>query len=124
MRFPTPIPLRMFPRTTRIFSSCFLRTPSRTIRLSLTLPVTTFSCMDQGPSGSPPKPNVTVVPGEDRVTLYWDNASENSIDPLTGFNDFEGYKIYRSEDPAFSDIYTISDANGTPFLGKPLLQNG
>ena len=72
----------------------------------------------------PPKPNVTVVPGEDRVTLYWDNASENSIDPLTGFNDFEGYKIYRSEDPAFSDIYTISDANGTPFLGKPLLQNG
>lgn len=72
----------------------------------------------------PPKPNVTLVPGKDRVTLYWDDAAENSIDPLTGINDFEGYKIYRSEDPTFSDIYTISDANGTPFLAKPFLQNG
>jgi hypothetical protein len=72
----------------------------------------------------PPKPNVTAVPGDGRVTLYWDRAAEVAIDPLTGINDFEGYKIYRSEDPTFSDVFTITDANGTPFLGKPFLQNG
>ena len=72
----------------------------------------------------PPKPNVTAVPGERKVTLYWDNASEGTVDPLTGVNDFEGYKIYRSEDPTFSDVFTITDANGSPFLGKPYAQNG
>jgi len=72
----------------------------------------------------PPKPNVTVVPGNGRVTLYWDDVAENAIDPLTGTKDFEGYKIYRSEDPTFSDVYTITDANGSPFLGKPLTQRG
>ncbi|MBI3111091.1 MAG: hypothetical protein HYZ01_05920 [Ignavibacteriales bacterium] len=72
----------------------------------------------------PPKPNVTVVPGDRRVTLYWDTAAERAIDPLTGVNDFEGYKIYRSEDPTFSDIYTVTDANGNPFLGRPFTQNG
>lgn len=72
----------------------------------------------------PPKPNVVAVPGDGRVTLYWDEASENALDPLTGLNDFEGYKIYRSEDPTFADIYTITDANGSPFLGRAMLQNG
>jgi len=72
----------------------------------------------------PPKPNLTVIPGRDRVTLYWDDVAEHSIDPLTGTNDFEGYKIYRSQDPNFSDVFTITDANGTPFLGKPFQQDG
>ncbi len=72
----------------------------------------------------PPKPNVTAVPGDGYVTLYWDNVSENAVDPLTGENDFEGYKIYRSEDYTFADVFSITDANGTPFLGKPYTQNG
>lgn len=72
----------------------------------------------------PPKPNVTAVPGNGKVTLYWDTASEGTVDPLTGVYDFEGYKIYRSEDPTFSDVFTITDANGSPFLGKPYTQNG
>ncbi len=72
----------------------------------------------------PPKPNVTAVPGDGRVNLFWDDVAETSVDPLTGVNDFEGYKIYRSEDPTFADIYTITDANGVPFLAKPLSQNG
>ncbi len=72
----------------------------------------------------PPKPNVTAVPGDGYVTLYWDDVAERSTDPLTGVNDFEGYKVYRSEDFTFSDVFTITDANGTPFLGRPLQQNG
>ncbi len=72
----------------------------------------------------PPKPNLTAVAGDKRVTLYWDNIAESTIDPLTNVNDFEGYKIYRSEDPTFSDVFTITDANGVPFLGKAFVQNG
>ncbi|MBM2846742.1 MAG: hypothetical protein HW407_2054, partial [Bacteroidetes bacterium] len=72
----------------------------------------------------PPKPKVTAVPSDGRVTLYWDDAAEHAVDPLTGTEDFEGYKIYRSEDPTFSDVFTITDANGTPFLGRAFLQNG
>jgi len=47
----------------------------------------------------PEKPHVTAVPGDKKVTLYWDDVSEESNDPLTG-KDFEGYVIYRSTDPS------------------------
>ncbi len=30
------------------------------------------------------------------VALYWDRTAEESIDPVTGRRDFEGYRIYRS----------------------------
>lgn len=68
----------------------------------------------------PAKPIVTAVPGDHKVTLYWDAKAEQSVDPLTGEKDFEGYKIYRSRDYTFSDVYTITDGNGVPFLGTPL----
>ena len=73
---------------------------------------------------SPPdKPKLSVVPGDGRVTLYWDTKSEESIDPLSSKKDFQGYKIYRSQDYNFTDVYTITDANGNPFLGKPLFDS-
>lgn len=68
----------------------------------------------------PIKPKVTAVPGDHKVTLYWDSEAEESIDPLSGEKDFQGYKIYRSRDYTFSDIYQITDGNGIPFLGQPL----
>jgi hypothetical protein len=71
----------------------------------------------------PPKPTLTAVAGNGRVTLYWDTKAENSIDPLTNTNDFEGYKIYRSRDYTFKDVFTISDGFGNPFLGEPLYDN-
>ncbi len=64
----------------------------------------------------PIKPILTAVPGDGRVTLYWDTRAEESVDPLTGKKDFLGYKIYRSRDYTFSDIYTITDARGNPTL--------
>ncbi len=72
----------------------------------------------------PPKPKVRAVPGDHRVTLYWDTGAEQAMDPLTGVNDFEGYKIYRSEDYTFSDVFKVTDANGAPFLGSAFQQNG
>ncbi|MDA0986412.1 MAG: hypothetical protein O3A55_02225 [Bacteroidetes bacterium] len=68
----------------------------------------------------PPKPVVRSVAGNGRVTLYWNTDSENAKDPLTNENDFMGYKIYRSEDYTFSDVFSITDGAGYPFLGKAL----
>lgn len=68
----------------------------------------------------PEKPKVTVVPGDEKVTLYWDNIAESSVDPISGKEDFEGYVIYRSLDPQFLDQQTITDANGSRFLFEPL----
>ena len=44
----------------------------------------------------PPSPRLHVVPGDRRVTLYWDNTPESAIDPITRLEDFEGYRIYSS----------------------------
>ena len=68
----------------------------------------------------PDKPTLTAVPGNGKVTLYWDTKSEQSFDPFTRTQDFEGYKVYRSRDYTFSDVYTITDGKGVPFLGQAL----
>ncbi|MGE5315920.1 MAG: hypothetical protein ACM3Q4_14600 [Acidobacteriota bacterium] len=67
----------------------------------------------------PDKPVVTAVPGDKKVTLYWDNGAESSTDPILG-NDFEGYVIYRSTNPQFTDINLVTDGFGTPLLYQPL----
>lgn len=33
---------------------------------------------------------------ESSVVLYWDRSAERSVDPVTGRQDFEGYRVYRS----------------------------
>ncbi|MFZ5517825.1 MAG: hypothetical protein ACOY90_14370 [Candidatus Zhuqueibacterota bacterium] len=47
-------------------------------------------------SEGPSPPNVTAVPQNGKVTLYWDRSAETSEDFITGYQDFEGYKIYRT----------------------------
>ena len=68
----------------------------------------------------PEKPIITAVPGDEQVTLFWDNKAEESIDPISDQYDFEGYVIYRSTDPQFLDQQTITDDFGTKFLFEPL----
>ena len=70
----------------------------------------------------PDKPTLTAVPGDHQVTLYWDRRAEATIDPVLRTKIFEGYKIYKSTDPNFSDIFTITDANGSPQGYRPLQQ--
>jgi len=69
----------------------------------------------------PRKPNVTVVPGDHKVTLYWDKVAEGSIDHIYG-KDFEGYRIYRATDPNFMETQLISDAYGNLTFNKPMAQ--
>jgi hypothetical protein len=67
----------------------------------------------------PITPHMTALPGDKKVTLYWDSRAEASIDPVTG-KDFEGYVIYRSTDPSFNDIQKVTDGRAVPFLSEPL----
>jgi len=70
----------------------------------------------------PEKPKVTVVPGDEKVTLYWDDTAERSYDTFLGEFDFEGYKIYKSTDPGFLDAYRITSGYGDPTLFSPSAQ--
>ncbi|MGD0339573.1 MAG: hypothetical protein ABSB78_12390 [Bacteroidota bacterium] len=70
----------------------------------------------------PDLPTLTAVPSDKRVTLYWDRVAEETIDPLIQTKTFEGYKIYRSTDPTFNDILTITDGSGTAAGYQPLKQ--
>ena len=47
---------------------------------------------------APVRPILTGVAGNQKAILYWNSASELSVDPFTGEADFEGYRIYRSKD--------------------------
>ncbi len=67
----------------------------------------------------PTLPKVTAVPGDRKVTLYWDNSAEQSVDPITG-KDFEGYTIYRSTRPDFADDQVVTDGHASSFLYEPL----
>ena len=72
-------------------------------------------------SKAPYVPTLTGVPGDGRVTLYWDDFAEQSEDPITG-KDFEGYRIYRSTDPGWNDMKGITDGQGSVTYRKPLAQ--
>ena len=69
----------------------------------------------------PDKPTIWAVPGDGRVTLYWDDIAEASFDPVTGM-DFEGYKIYRATDPGFNEVFTITDGLGRKVFHQPIAQ--
>lgn len=44
----------------------------------------------------PPTPTLRVQAGDHKVYLAWDDAAQTGADPLSGVNDFAGYKLYRS----------------------------
>jgi hypothetical protein len=64
---------------------------------------------------------IAAIPGDRKVTLIWDTRAEKSRDPVYE-EDFDLYNIYRSTDPAFNDIKTITDAFGNPLLWEPMAQ--
>ncbi|GBD92516.1 hypothetical protein BMS3Abin05_00088 [bacterium BMS3Abin05] len=70
---------------------------------------------------APYLPSLTAVPGDNKVTLYWDDKAELSKDPISGY-DFEGYRIYRSSDPGFNDPTPITNGYGSKTYIKPMAQ--
>ncbi len=78
-------------------------------------------------ANAPLTPTLTAIPGDNKVTLYWNDEAESSFDKYInniGGNgrDFEGYRIYRSSDPAFQDPYIITNAQGSPSFRLPIKQ--
>lgn len=45
----------------------------------------------------PPSPTLRVVPGQGRLSLFWTRDPEDFLDPKSREQDFEGYRIYVSE---------------------------
>ncbi|MDZ7262630.1 MAG: hypothetical protein ONB05_11065 [candidate division KSB1 bacterium] len=70
---------------------------------------------------APYVPTVRAVAGDKKVTLFWDDFAEASVDPISG-KDFEGYKIYRSTDPGWNDATPITNAYGDVIFREPLAQ--
>ena len=72
----------------------------------------------------PPAPIVSAEAGDGYVRLSWGDISERSADPVTGDNDFEGYRVYRSTDPEFRDPKVISNGTGSGPIGngRPIAQ--
>ncbi|HED07414.1 MAG TPA: hypothetical protein ENI57_04805 [Ignavibacteria bacterium] len=76
-------------------------------------------------ANAPLTPTLTAIPGDNKVTLYWDDIAERSFDAFISKiggngNDFEGYRIYRSADPAFEDILDITNGFGIKSFKTPL----
>lgn len=71
-------------------------------------------------SGAPQTPKVTASPGDRQVRLAWDADAENSRDVLTGKPNFEGYKVYRSDDLGKTWGTPITDSYGNVIGYKPL----
>jgi hypothetical protein len=83
----------------------------------------------------PPQPRVFAVPGDGKVTIYWDESAELHNDPFFGtlFNpitrtmgrnpqNFEGYMVYKSTDPNFIDALRITDNLGNPQRLSPVVR--
>jgi hypothetical protein len=60
---------------------------------------------------------VKIIPESNKVTIYWDNKAEFSIDPISQKMDFEGYRIYRSN--IGDDVKNISTQNLIAQWDKP-----
>ncbi|MGB2957356.1 MAG: hypothetical protein WBD30_00555, partial [Bacteroidota bacterium] len=80
-----------------------------------------FDAQFNGPT-APPAPSLSAVAEEGSVTLYWDDGPETVADPSTGEVDFEGYKIYRSEDGGVTWGTRITDAQGRTYGYVPVAQ--
>lgn len=57
----------------------------------------------------PTPPSLKVIPQNQAVSIYWDKRAEESIDPISGIKDFEGYRIYRTN-PGY-DLTEAQDIN-------------
>lgn len=78
-------------------------------------------------ANAPVTPTLTAIPGDNKVTLYWDNLAETTFDSYINNiggngNDFEGYRIYRATDPAMQDAKIITNGAGEVTFSKPIAQ--
>ena len=75
---------------------------------------------------SPPNiPEIQAVGNHESIIIVWDNLAESSIDSLTGYSDFEGYRLYRSKDGGETwgkSIDRVWDNSGNHVAWRPAAQ--
>ncbi len=59
----------------------------------------------------PATPKVRVVPGDKKVSIYWDESALYSIDPISKKADFEGFRLYRSNPGDDLELDLVNSAN-------------
>jgi len=73
----------------------------------------------------PTRPTTYSETDHGEVRVYWNDVAENAVDVVTGYSDFEGYRIYKSDDGGKSwggSDDMIYDTDGI-FVGwRPLKQ--
>jgi hypothetical protein len=74
-----------------------------------------------GPS-VPPSPKLTGVAGDRRNILYWSDTPEKVLDVMSRKIDFEGYKIYRSQDRGATWGKGVVDGQGRLIGYVPVAQ--
>lgn len=73
----------------------------------------------------PTLPEVHAIADHGKVSVYWNDTAEKSTDIVTGYADFEGYKIYKSIDGGSTwgtPDKQIYDDNGIAVGWQPLAQ--
>lgn len=70
-------------------------------------------------SKPPETPKLFAQEGDKKVTLWWDQKADKSVDNFSKQRDFEGYRLYRSNDKGatWQLIYTCDKEN---YIGKDL----
>ena len=71
--------------------------------------------LDFEASKPPAIPHLSAVAGDGKVTLFWDDIAEKSLDNFSGEYDFEGYRLYRSVD--YGLHWDQNDRNVDPSVG-------
>ncbi|MDW7681446.1 MAG: hypothetical protein SCK70_12845, partial [bacterium] len=116
-------PFPLYPKTTERFSVCLVFGENQQDIFRNKQVVQDIYNANYNFARPPEKPQVWAVPGDKKVTLYWDDKAEDSYDPFSDPPyDFEGYKIYKSTDPAFLDARIITNAFGEKTLLQPAAQ--
>lgn len=58
----------------------------------------------------PLKPKTKMISSENKVDIYWDKTSENSVDPISKKKDFEGFRLYMSRPGDDLSLNMFNDA--------------
>ena len=78
---------------------------------SILILILSFNFLFSDNMTAPAIPELKAIAWDGFIILTWDKAAEQSLDPKTGYADFEGYRLYKS-------------TNGGQTWGQPIPLNG
>ena len=78
---------------------------------SILILILSFNFLFSNNMTAPAIPELKAIAWDGFIILTWDKAAEHSLDPKTGYADFEGYRLYKS-------------TNGGQTWGQPIPLNG